>query len=73
MKSDNPRVTAVTLKVSIRGQLMSILMATIYMLVASPDLDPDFEFICGSLNALIVDCDVNAFYLPEILIVRLAR
>ena len=63
VKSDNPRVTAVTLKVSIRGQLMSILMASIYMPVASPDLDPDFEFICWSLNVLIVDCDVNAFSL----------
>ena len=40
---------------------MSILMASIYMPVASPNLDPDFEFIGGSLNALIVDCDVNAF------------
>ena len=63
VKSDNSRVTAVILKVSIRGQLMSILMAYIYMPVASPDQDPDFEFICGSLNALIIDCNVNAFLL----------
>ena len=42
---------------------MSILMASIYMPVAIPDMDPDFEYICGSLNALIGDCDVNAFLL----------
>ena len=65
VKSDNPRVTVVTLRVSIRGQLMSILMSFIYMPVASPDLDPDFEFICGSLNALIVDCDVNEISLAR--------
>jgi len=50
-----------TLKAVIDGQQTSALVASVYMPVANTDTDQDFEFICGLLSALILDCDVNAF------------
>ena len=63
VKTDNPRITAVTLNTAIDGQKTPMLLASVYMPVSCPDTDSDFEFICGLLNALILECDVNSFVL----------
>ena len=49
----------ITLKAVIDGQQTSTLIASVYMPVANTDTGQDFEFICGLLSALILDCDVN--------------
>ena len=63
--NSNKRITPVVLKVVI-GEIMShILLASVYMPVYDPsdNLDSEFEDVCGSLNAIITDCNVSAFVL----------
>ena len=54
IESNNPRVTAITLKSLVQGQITSILLASVYMPVSHPDTDTDFDFVCGQLNAMIL-------------------
>jgi exonuclease III len=61
----NKRITAATLTIAINSTISSILIASVYMPVndASVNADCEFENVCGSLNALITDCNVSYFIL----------
>jgi endonuclease/exonuclease/phosphatase family metal-dependent hydrolase len=61
VQSDNPRITAMILNVILNNALTSILFTSVYMPVDDISNDEDFEFICGELNAMIVDSNVNHF------------
>ena len=61
VKTDNPRVTAITLNANFNDQITSVLLASMYMPVLGADNDSDFEFVCGLLKALILECNVNSF------------
>ena len=58
----NPRVTALILNVNIDNSLTPVLLASVYMPVFNPaDTDEDFEYICGYLNAMLIESNVNHF------------
>jgi len=61
----NNRITAVILRVVINSTVSPILIASVYMPVndASVNADCEFENVCGSLNAVITDCNVSYFIL----------
>ena len=64
VKTSNPRVTAVILNSIIGNSITTtpILLASVYMSVSNQaNTGEDFEFICGQLDALLVDSDVNHF------------
>ena len=64
VKCDNPRITAIELTVSLNNSLTSILLVSVYMPVDdSGPTDEDFEFVCGCLNALIAESQVNGYIL----------
>ena len=58
--SKNSRITAIQINASVNNLLNSILLAYVYMPVDSGcNSDEDFEFVCGCINALIVDSHVS--------------
>ena len=65
VKCNNHRITAITIGMSINGSAFPVLLASVYMPVNDPTVqsDDEFEFVCGSLNALIEDCNVLGYIL----------
>lgn len=62
VNSNNNRITAVELTISVNKVLTSILLASVYMPVDTGYYsDEDFEFICGCLDALIADSHVTGY------------
>jgi hypothetical protein len=60
----NPRITAAIIDVFIDDVFRPVLLASVYMPVSSPGhVDDEFEFTCGCIDALIVDCNVCGFLL----------
>jgi exonuclease III len=63
IKYNNPRVTAIELSVIINGVQNTIVIASIYMPVdvCAGQTDEDFEFVCGYLDALVLESHVNGY------------
>lgn len=63
VNSFNSRITAIILNITINGFISPTLLASVYMPVDSHAVasDEDFEFVCGCLNALVVDSNVNGY------------
>ena len=60
VKTYNARVTAATLDCTYNEQPMTALLASVYMptlINTGTDDDVEFEFVCGLLNAVILQCD----------------
>lgn len=65
VKCNNPRITAIELTVSLNENLVTLLLASVYMPVdvCGGQTDEDFEFVCGCLNALIAESHVSGYIL----------
>ena len=62
MKNVCSRVTAVEINVLINKVATTLLLASVYMPTdTGAATDEDFEFVCGCINALIVDSNASSY------------
>jgi len=62
MSNTGPRITAVEMKISVRNVESLIMLISVYMPTdCGSETDEDFEFVCGTIDALLTDSSVTGY------------